>query len=329
MIDRRTYMGRLAAWVACAGLTTQAVATERRRIGVLLSLEPGDPEGAERVSAFRAGLAAHGWIDGHNIEIIAHYAGGSLDRLRAEANRLITRRPEVVLAAATTALVALKQATDSVPIVFAQVTDPVGAGFVGTLAKPGGNITGVTQHDFSIGGKWLELIREVSPALARVGILFDPSNPATAGYISAIEQSAATTTVVVSRLPATNRADILRAIDDFGAGLPAGLIILPGPIGAVNREIILDRAAAFRMPTVFPFRYHVVSGGLISYGVANIGLYRQSAWHVDRILKGERPAELPVQNALSFELVLNLKTARSLGLAIPPSILIRADEVIE
>lgn len=306
-----------------------AWANAQRRVGALFSVAETDPEGVARLSAFREGLAALGWIEGRNLVLDARFAAGSLDKLASGASDLLARKPDVVLAAATTALVALKTATTEVPIVFAQVTDPVGAGFIESLARPGGNITGVTQHDFSIGAKWLELLSEAVPGVARIGVLYDPKNPATEGYLKAIVAAAPALAVTVDRLEVADAASVRMAIDAMSSAAPSALIILPGPVGAVHRETILERAATYRMATVFPFRYHVVSGGLMSYGVANVQLYRQAAWHVDRILKGDRPAALPVENASTFQLVVNLRTAAALGLAIPPSILIRADEVIE
>ena len=248
--------------------------------------------------------------------------------MRSLAEDMVRQDPEALLAAATSTLVALQRATRKVPIVFAQVTDPVGAGFVQSLARPGGNITGLTQHEFSIGEKWVDLLKQIVPTMTRVCVLYDPGNPATSGYLKII--SAAMKSLGMQSLPYAihNRAEIERAVTEF-AREPGGIMVLPGPVGGLNRDLIIALALRHRLPTVFAFRYHVVSGGLISYGVDNIDLYRRAAWYVDRILKGSKPGELPVQNATKFQLVINLKTAKALGLTIPLSLLSGADEVIE
>jgi len=328
LTNRRSFVSGLAGTIVAIGVSP-ACATSKRRIGALFSVAATDPEGVARRDAFRDGLAALGWIDGQNIEIDWRHASGSLDRQLVEATTMLAGEPEVVLAAATTALAALSRSTTIVPIVFAQVTDPIGAGFVKSLANPGGNITGVTQHEFSIGAKWLELAGQIVPNLARLGVLFDPNNPATKGYLEAIEQAALGLAVSVVPLPVTLRSEVAPTIDGFASGTPSAIVLLPGPIGAVNRDIIVARTLALKLPIVTPFRYHVVSGALCSYGADNIDLYRQAAWHVDRILKGDKPADLPVQHASRFQLIVNRKTATALGLTLPPSILIRADEVIE
>ncbi len=245
------------------------------------------------------------------------------------AAELVSLKPEVIFASATTALAVLQQATRTVPIVFAQVTDPVGAGFISSLARPGGNITGVTQHEFTIGVKWLELLKQLAPRVTRVAVLHDPGNPAVAGYMREIEPAARSLGVAVSAFAMSDGAQIAHAIDGFAAGPGGGMILLPGPVGTHNRELIIALAARHALPAVYPFRYHVVSGGLASYGVDNIDLYRRAAWHVDRILKGEKAAEVPVEHASKFELVINLKTAKALGLDPPITLLARTDEVIE
>jgi putative tryptophan/tyrosine transport system substrate-binding protein len=300
-----------------------------RRIGALFSQAETDPEGQARAAALRHGLQELGWAEGRNLRIDYRWAGGGLDRMRPLAAELVRLNPDVIVASATTSLVALQQATRSVPIVFAQVTDPVGAGFVDSLARPGGNITGVTQHEFTIGVKWVELLKQLAPGVTRVAVLYDPGNPATAGYLLAIEPAAPTFGITVSPFAVRDKAEIAGAIDGFAAEPRGGLIVLPGPAGTTNRELIIALAASHRLPAVYAFRYHVVSGGLASYGVDNIDLFRRTAWHVDRILKGEKAAELPVHHATKFQLVINLKTAKALGLDPPIALLARTDEVIE
>jgi putative ABC transport system substrate-binding protein len=330
MTRRREFIALLAGAAAIWPLAARSQQPKgRRRIGALFSQAATDPEGQARAAAFRQGLAELGWTEGHNILIDYRWAGGGLSRQQPLAAELVGLNPEVVFASATSALVALKKATSTVPIVFAQVTDPVGAGFVQSLARPGGNITGMTQHEFTIGVKWLELLKQIAPQVMRVAVLFDPDNPATAGYLREIEPAARLFGVALTQFPVRNKGEIVQAIDGFAAEPHGGLILLPGPAGAVNRDVIIAGADRHRLPSVFAFRYHVVSGGLASYGVDNIELFRRAAWYVDRILKGAKPAELPVQNPTKFQLVINLKTAKALGLKIPLALLARTDEVIE
>ena len=318
--------GTAAAW-PIAGLAQQPHGM--RRIGALFSQAETDPEGQARTAAFRQGLLELGWSEGQNIRIDYRWAAGGLDRQRPLAAELVRFNPDVIFASATSALIALQQATHTVPIVFAQVTDPVGAGFVQSLARPGGNITGLTQHEFTIGVKWLELLKEIAPRVTRVAVIYDPANPATAGYLREIEPAAPSFGVMVSPFAVRDKAEIAGAIDGFATEPNGGLIVLPGPVGSVNRDLIISLASRHRLPSVYAFRYHVVSGGLASYGVDNIDLFRRAAWYVDRILKGEKPGELPVQHATKFQLVINLKTAKALGLDPPISLLARTDEVIE
>jgi putative ABC transport system substrate-binding protein len=213
--------------------------------------------------------------------------------------------------------------------VFAQVSDPVGAGFVQSLARPGGNITGLTQHEFEIGVKWLELLKQAAPRMARGGVLFQPANPATSGYLRVMESAARSLAQLLVPLPIPERAEIARADAQFVQGGRGGLVLLPGPVGSVNRALIVALSEHHRLPAIFAFRYHAVSGGLMSYGIDNLELYRRAAWYVDRILKGAKPGELPVEHASKFQFVINLRTAKALGLNIPLAMLTSADEVIE
>jgi putative ABC transport system substrate-binding protein len=302
--------------------------SETRRVGALFSQAAGDPEGQARAAAFRQGLAALGWSEDKNLRIDFRWAAGSHARMQALAEELVSQKSEVILAAATVPLVALQRITRTVPIVFAQVTDPVGAGFVASLARPGGNITGLTQHEFGISEKWLELLKQIAPHLTRVAVLYDPGNQANAGYLRVISPAAPSFGLHVSSFSIRDRAEITRAIEEF-AKEPGGVILLPGTVGSFNRDLVISLAARHRLPTIFAFRYHAVSGGLVSYGVDNIDLYRRAAWYVDRILKGAKPSELPVEHANKFQLVINLKTARAIGLTIPNALLTSADEVIE
>jgi putative tryptophan/tyrosine transport system substrate-binding protein len=325
---RREFIALLGGGAAAWPLAAPSQQPDRmRRIGALFSQAGTDPEGQARAAALQQGLQEFGWAEGRNLRFEYRWAGGGLDSMRPLAAELVRLNPDVIFASATTSLVALQQATRTVPIVFAQVTDPVGAGFVASLARPGGNITGVTQHEFTIGPKWLELLKQIAPNVTRVAVLYDPGNPAAAGYLHAIEPS--TFGITVSPAAVRDKAEIARAIDGLAAQPHGGLIVVPGPVGTNNRELIIALAASHRLPAVYAFRYHVVSGGLASYGVDNIDLFRRAAWHVDRILKGENPAELPVHHATKFQLVINLRTAKALGLDPPIGLLARTDEVIE
>ncbi|MGD9921686.1 MAG: ABC transporter substrate-binding protein [Pseudorhodoplanes sp.] len=308
------------------------------RVGVLSSQIQGDSETNDRIAALLNGLGKLGWSDGRNVIIDVRYAGGSPEALLASSRELIDLKPDVLFASATSALVALQKMTGTIPVVFAQVTDPVGAGFVKSLARPGGNITGFTQHDFSIGVKWLELLRELAPRVRRVGIVFDPNNPATAGYLTKIRDSAPSFDASVVELPVPvsgahelAAAALDTAVERFSHGSDGGLIILPGPGPSiiVRRNQIVRLAERYRLPAVYPFRYWVSAGGLAFYGIDNIELHRNAAAYIDRILKGEKPGELPIQNAIKFELVINLKAARALGIEPSVTLLARADQVIE
>ena len=300
-----------------------------RRVGVLLSQFDGSEEAKDRIAAIQEGLLKSGWIEGRNIRIDMRYSGGSVERMRANAAELVQLGPDVLFASATSSLAALQKATGIIPIVFAQVTDPVGAGFVKSLARPGGNITGFTQHEFSIGIKWLELLKELAPQISHVAVIYDPQNPATAGYLSAIKTGGLHFQVLLSEHPVRDAAEIERAVGVVAGRPNGGLVILPGPAPSVRRDIVVALANRHRLPAVYPFRYWVTSGGLASYGIDNIDLHRQAASYVDRILKGERPSELPIQNATKFELIINLKTAKALGINPPNSLLARTDAVIE
>jgi putative tryptophan/tyrosine transport system substrate-binding protein len=324
--DLITLLGGAAAAWPLAGRAQQAAMP---RVGALFGISENDPEGRDRIDAFRHGLEKLGWIAGKNVQLESRWAGGDTERLKAQAAELVRLKPDVLLAGATVALVALQQATPDIPIVFAQVTDPVGAGFVTSLARPGGNITGFTQHEFGIGVKWLELLKELAPRVKRVAVIHHAGNPASAGYVDTITPAAPTFGVELAIAGVRNSADIERAIDAIASRPDGGIIVLPGPRSLDTRNRIVALAEQHRLPTVYPFRYWVVSGGLASYGIDNVELYRLAASYVDRILKGEKPADLPVQHATKFQLVINLKTAKALGLDPPITLLARTDEVIE
>jgi putative tryptophan/tyrosine transport system substrate-binding protein len=329
-LRRRDFIALLggAAAVWPVGAHAQQVGTAPR-VGVLFGIAENDPEGRNRIDAFRPGLEKLGWMLGQNLQIESRWAGGDLERLKAHAAELVRLKPDVLVAGATVSLVALQQATRDIPIVFAQVTDPVSAGFVTSLARPGGNITGFTQHEFAIGVKWLELLKELAPRVKRVALICHADNPASAGYLTTITPAAPTFGVDLISTGVRNITEIERAIDAIAGTPDGGMIVLPGPAPSTGRDRIIALAEQHRLPAVYPFRYWVVSGGLASYGIDNIELYRLAATYVDRILKGEKAADLPVQHATKFQLVINLKTAKALDLDPPITLLARTDEVIE
>jgi putative tryptophan/tyrosine transport system substrate-binding protein len=321
-----TLLGSAAAWP----LAARAQPDERiRRIGVLTPLAESDPEGRARISTFRQGLEKLGWTEGRNFRIDYHWAEGEADRLRANAAKLVGLAPDVIVVNSTLMLAAVKNETQTVPIVFVQVPDPVEGGFVASLARPGGNITGFTNFEYALGGKWLELLKEVAPGVARVAVIQNPADRTSSEYTRAIIGVAPSFGVQVIAADPHDASEIERAIGTLARESNAALIVLPGAFTFVHSAAIVALAARHRLPAVYPYRYHVTGGGLISYGVETVDLYRRAASSVDRILRGEKPGDLPVQAPTRFELVINLKAAQALGLTVPPSLLGRADEVIE
>jgi putative tryptophan/tyrosine transport system substrate-binding protein len=300
-----------------------------RRIGVLNSSTIDDPEYQARITAFLQQLAQLGWIEGRNVRIDTRWGAADVDRARKYAAELIDLTPDVILANSSAALAALLQATRTVPIVFTAVADPVGAGYVDSLARPGGNVTGFLLYEYSTAAKWLELLKEIAPRVTRVAVLRESAIAAGPGQFGVIQAAAPSLGVEVRPVDVRNASEIERALTVFAQGSNGGLIVTGSPGALLHRTLIAALAAQLRLPAVYPFRYHVLSGGLISYGPDTIDVYRLAAGYVDRILKGEKPTDLPVQAPTKNELVINLKTAKALGLTVPPSLLARADEVIE
>ena len=300
-----------------------------RRIGVLLNLAENDPEGKARLGAFLQGLQQLGWTIGRNVQIEYRWGAGDPDRTRGYAAELAALAPDVILAAGGSAVGSLLQATRTVPIVFTQTLDPVGGGFVDSLARPGGNATGFLTFEYSLSGKWLELLKQIIPGMTRAAVLRDAADPAGTGQWGAIQSVAPSFGVELSPVDVRDAGEIERAVTEFARGSNGGLIVVAGGLVIVHRELIIALAARHRLPAVYFNRTYVTGGGLISYGPENLDQYRRAASYVDRILKGEKPADLPVQAPTKFELVINLKTAKALGLDVPPSLLARADEVIE
>ena len=297
-----------------------------RRIGVLMPFAKDNSEAQARITAFVQGMQTLGWTEGRNLQIEYRWESGDLQKAATE---LVALSPDVIFANATQAVAALQQATRSVPIVFANVADPVSGGFVASLAKPAGNITGFTNFDYGMGTKWLELLKEIAPYVTHVGVIRDPTSTASIGLLGAIQTAARSFGLEVSPLGGRDAQDIERTVTEFAGGSNRGLIAIASPLSINNRDLIISLAARHRLPAVYAFRFWVTDGGLISYGIDPIDQSRQAAGYVDRILKGEKPADLPMQSATKFELVINLKTAKALGLEVPPTLLARADEVIE
>jgi putative ABC transport system substrate-binding protein len=328
-MKRREFLALLGSTAVVWPLTARAQQQDlMRRIGVLMTLADTDSEGQLRVSAFRQELQKLGWIEGRNIQFEYRWAAGDAQRLRAYAQELVGIAPAVMLAGNNTALTALQEVNRTVPIVFAQVADPAGSGFVASLARPGGHVTGFALYEPAIAVKWLELLKEIAPSISRVAIIYDPSD-FNSKHIQEIEAVIASFGVQLSSFIIRSVSDIERAIDGFAIQPHGGLIILPGPFTVVHRDLIINLAIRHALPNVYAYRYYPAAGGLASYGVDNVESYRRAASYVDRILKGEKPADLPVQLPTSFQLVINLKSAKALGLTIPPMLLARADEVIE
>jgi putative tryptophan/tyrosine transport system substrate-binding protein len=319
-----SFVGGAAAWP----LAADAQPTEMRRIAVIIGVAD-DPQGQARLAAFTDGMRTLGWTDGCNVHFEIRFSGGSPDRARSDAADMVGIGPDVIVANGAAVIGALQQLTKTIPVVFAQVVDPVSSGFVESLARPGGNLTGFTSVDYSIGAKWLETLRGIAPGVVRVGVLRDPTLPAGSGQLGAIQGVAAVFGVSVVALDVREVGAIERAVSTFAKEPNGGMIVLATPLATVHRDVIVRLAARERLPTIYPYRYFVTSGGLISYGIDNTDLWRRSASYVDRILKGEKPSDLPVQAPTKYELAINLRTAKMLGLTVPPALIARADEVIE
>jgi putative tryptophan/tyrosine transport system substrate-binding protein len=300
-----------------------------RRIGVLMAQAADDPDGRARVAAFLQTLHELGWIEGRNLRLDYRWGGGNVDRIRRDAAELVALAPDVILAGGGQVMAPLREATRTVPIVFTQTADPVGAGFVASLARPGGNATGFTNFEYGVSGKWLEVLRQIVPGMTRAAFLRDPANPAGTGQWGAIQAVASPLGVEISPIDVRERGEIERGVAAFAARSNGGLIVSSSGFAILHRELIIALAARHRLPAVYPFRFYAMDGGLISYGPDPIDPHRRAARYVDRILKGEKPADLPVQAPTRYELVINLKTAKALGLELPPMLLARADEVIE
>jgi len=329
-VKRREFItllgGTAAAWPAAA----RAQQGERnRRVAVFTALAPDDPENQSRIAAFQQEMQRLGWTEGQNLRITYHSVGSDAEHVRKEAAELVTLAPDVILANGGTTMVPLHQLNRSVAVVFVNVPDPVGAGFVASLARPGGNATGFTVYEYGISGKWLELLKQVAPGVARVAVLRDPANPSGMGQWGVIQAVSPSFGVELRPVDNRNADEIERGITTFAQEPNGGMIVVANAFSVVHRDLIIRLAARHRLPAVYPYRFFCIGGGLIAYGVDDIDQYRRAAGYVDRVLRGARPADLPVQGSSKYQLTVNLAAAKALGLEIPPTLLARADEVIE
>jgi len=324
--DFITALGGATAWSAVArGQSSESV----RRVGVLMNLAPDDPEGKKRSIAFEEELRERGWEIGRNIQVDIRWAAGIADRYRSYAAELVALNPDVLVAATSPSVRALQQATRTIPIVFASVLDPVAAGFVATLARPGGNTTGFALFEYGLSGKWLALLKEIGPHIKRVAVLRAATDIGSMGQLGGIQNVAPSFGVELTILPLRDVAEIDRDVADFARGEASGLIVTASPYGAAHPKAIADIAAKHRVPAVYPFRYFVQAGGLASYGPDGTKEFRPAAAYVDRILRGAKASELPVQEPNKYDLVVSLKAAKAIGITLSPTLLVRADEVIE
>jgi putative tryptophan/tyrosine transport system substrate-binding protein len=327
-LKRRDFITLLGGAAASWPLAARAQTKQMRRIGVLMGLVASDPEAQSRVVAFENGLRELGWVKGRNLSIEYRWAGDG--NVRDHATELLAMAPDLILANSTPVTTALREQSRAVPIVFTQVADPVGQGLVPNLAHPGGNLTGFTSFEFSIGTKWLEALKQTAPRVTRVALAFNPqSAPFADLFLRPVEAAAPSFSVAPIRAAVRDPVDVDRVFDTFAREPNGGLMVLPDISMTNFREAIIALAARHRLPAVYPYRYFAESGGLMSYGIDGIDVFRRAAAYVDRILKGTSPGELPIQAPTKYELVINLKTARALGLDVPPTLLARADEVIE
>jgi putative tryptophan/tyrosine transport system substrate-binding protein len=328
-VRRRKFIGLLGGATAWP-LGVRAQQAERvRRIGVLRGAGADDPDAQTSIAAFLQGLQQLGWTDGRNVRIDIRWGAGNADNIRKYAAELVALAPDVILNSGTASLAQLLQTTRTVPIVFVYVADPVGAGFVDNLARPGGNATGFMQFEYSVSGKWLELLKQIAPGITRAAVLRDAALTSGIGQFAVIQSVAPSVGVEVSPINVRDAGEIERAVTAFARSSNGGLIVTASALSVVHRDLIITLAARHKLPAIYNRREFVTGGGLISYGPSIVDQFRRAADYVDRILKGEKPADLPVQAPTKYELVINLKTAKALGLSVPPTLLARADDVIE
>jgi len=329
-MNRRDFIAGLGGAVAWP-LAARAQSERVRRIGLFVLGDENDPLAKTEVSTFTQALASLGWTDGRNLrmDLRWHGDGDDINRLRALAQELVGLRPDIILANSTPATLVLQRETRTIPIIFASVGEPVASGFVATLNQPGGNITGFALFEATLGGKWLELLSEIAPGLKRAAAMFNPDTAPVSAFMPSFETAARLLKVMLITAPAHNDVEIETAITALGREPGSGLVVMPDPFMAARRAPIISAASRNNVPAVYNLSVFARDGGLLSYGPDVVDLWRRAATYVDRILRGEKPGDLPVQLPTKFEMVVNLKTAKALGLTVPPSILLRADEVIE
>ena len=322
-----TLIGSAAAWPLAARAQSPSPV---RLVGVLMGTAEGEPAGQSYLAAFRGALTKLGWIDGRSVRFDYRFSGGDIERMRAYAAEVVDLAPDVIVVHSNPFLVALRQVNRTIPAVFAQIADPVGSGFVDSLARPGGNLTGFANFEAEIGGKWLEILNQIAPKVSRAAVLLHPETAANVALLRAAESASASLGVTVTAAGVHDAAEIERVITAFAGEPNGGLIVIPHVIIGVHRDLIAQLAARYSLPAVWPFRTFIATnGGLVSYGIDVVDLFRRAADYVDRILRGAKPRDLPVQSPTKYELVINLKTAKALGLTVPPSLLANANEVIE
>lgn len=328
-MQRRDFLTLLGGAAAAWPLAASAQQTERvRRIGVLSALAEDDPESVTRRATFEQTLKALGWTNGSNLRVDYRWSGNDADRIRKLVAELIALAPDLIVTSGNIVLAPMMQATRTIPIVFVQTVDPVGSGFVKSLARPGGNITGFTQFEYSLAAKWVELLKQIAPHVTRAAVIRDPTRGPGIGQFAVVQAIAPSLGMELSPINPLDVSEMESAIAEFARSPNGGLIVTVGGT-AFHRDLIIALAAKHQLPAVYPYHYFASGGGLISYGPDTIEQYRRAAAYVDRILKGEKPADLPVQAPTKYELVINLKTAKALGLTVPPTLLARADQVIE
>jgi putative tryptophan/tyrosine transport system substrate-binding protein len=330
-VKRREFMALLGGAGAAWPLAARAQQTERmRRIGVLMGVGESDPEGQGRIAAFRESLSELGWIDGRNVRVEYRWAAGDLDRIRANAAEMIASAPDILVGNGTPVLTALRDSTSTIPIVFLLVNDPVGQGFIGNLARPGGNITGFSFFEYSMIGKSLEILTRIAPKVHRAAIMFNPmTTPHYTTFFRSLESVPPSNPLEIKAAPVGDQSDIEQAIAKLGGDPASGLLVPPDTYTLVHRQLVISLVAKHSVPAIFTYRLFAREGALVAYGPDTIDVFRRSAFYVDRILKGANPGDLPAQAPDKFELAINVRTARALGLEVPPTLLALADEVIE
>jgi putative ABC transport system substrate-binding protein len=328
-IGRRELLAVLGGTAAAWPLAARAQQGDRRRVGIFMDLAEQDREGQARVAAFREGMQRLGWIEGRNVAYDYRWTAGNPAVMERYAVELVALKPEVIMNGGLPTLVAMQKQTRTIPIVFAQVLDPVGAGFVDSLMRPGGNVTGFVSFEYSMAGKWLETLTQIAPRIKRIAGVRDLASPSEMGMLGAIQAVMPAFSMPFTILGGRDAAEFERAIEMFAREPNGGIIVLPSPNTLVHRRVIMDLAARHQLPAIYPYGFFAREGGLISYGIVPSDNFRRAAGYIDRILKGEKPSELPVQVPTKFELVINLKTAKALGLTPPEKLFATADEVIE